>query len=455
MGQSPRRYRLFWRVYLHNFSLLTVIALTLAAVENFIVSPVVQPALLRFVNHFALEIAQSHQDPEQLERRVKQLHQELGINISVYDSQDRLLSSSATPAITVSPENAQRSLRGESVRDTSQSLVVPLQTEGKVSGYVVFNLVADVTWRSGVVVISSVLLLLILISIPLIRAISRPLENLVEKAQALGRGDLRARATVGRQDEIGDLAVTFNEMADRISSQILAEKELLANISHELRTPMARIRVALDLAAEDKDDPAQYFTGIADDLRELEGLVNDVLTATRLDLAAHRTGESIPLRRELLDSELLLSAAIERFSDAHPSRELMVSFEKLPTIYADKMMLRRALDNLLDNAQKYSDPAHAVSISAREEGSLLVIRIADKGIGLTKEEQQKLFQPFFRADRSRNRETGGLGLGLVLVKRIIQAHEGEIFVQSKPTEGTTFTITLQVSPPGDINDVTR
>jgi two-component system, OmpR family, sensor kinase len=445
MGQSPRRYRLFWRVYLHNFFLLTVIALTIAAVENFIVSPVIQPTLLRFVNHFSLEIAQSYHDPEQLGQRVKLLHQELGINISVYDSKDQLLSSSVTPAILVSPENAQRSLRGESVRDTSQSLVVPLQAEGKVTGYVVFNLAADVTWRSGVVVIATVLLLLILISIPLIRAISRPLENLVEKAQALGRGDLNARAMVGRRDEIGDLAVTFNEMAEQISSQILAEKELLANISHELRTPMARIRVALDLAAEDKDDPVQYFIGIADDLRELEGLVNDVLTATRLDLAAHRTGESIPLRRELLDSELLFSAALERFSDAHPSRELAVNFGKLPLIYADPMMLRRAIDNLLDNAQKYSDPTSLISISARKEGQRLVIQITDKGIGLTKEEQQKLFQPFFRADRSRNRETGGLGLGLVLVKRIIESHEGEIFVQSKPTEGTTFTITLQIS----------
>jgi signal transduction histidine kinase len=287
-------------------------------------------------------------------------------------------------------------------------------------------------------------------------------------ARDFGRGRLDARANMNRSDELGEMARAFDDMADRIAHLLRTERELLANVSHELRTPLARIRVALDLAneVEEGGDPRQAALSlqeIAEDLAELERLVDDVLAAARLALD-EGTNAGIPIRREPLDPRSLLEKSVAKFTAAHPRRELRVRIDDdLPPMLGDVVLLRRVVDNLLDNAQKYSDKesepvwldAHCAIDDGRDgredrhdEGRAsgtrksLVIEVRDRGIGIALTDLSRLFEPFFRADRSRTRSTGGLGLGLALARRVVDAHGGTIAFTSEVGKGTTARVTL-------------
>jgi signal transduction histidine kinase len=230
---------------------------------------------------------------------------------------------------------------------------------------------------------------------------------------------------------------------------LLAEKELLANVSHELRTPLARIRVALDLASEGDADAARAsLSEIAVDLGELEALIDDVLTATRFEIAEgspRRAG--LPVHLEEVEPRDVTARAAERFRAAHPERPLEVVVDPdLPRLEADPMLLRRVLDNVLENAHKYTpDPKSAVTLRARAHAPGVRFTVEDRGAGIAREDLEHVFTPFFRADRSRSRGTGGVGLGLTLAKRIVEAHGGTIAVVSVRGEGTTVHVDLPAS----------
>ena len=279
------------------------------------------------------------------------------------------------------------------------------------------------------------------------RSLARPLQRLSEAARAFGAGRLDVRADMKRSDEIGEVAKAFDDMASRIGKLLQTERELLANVSHELRTPLARIRVALDLANEaDPRDVVASIGEIAQDLAELERIVDDVLASARLalDASAPSSRPAMLVRTERLDTHALLEKSVSRFHSSHPERTLTVRIaEDLPEVMADAVLLRRVVDNLLDNAHKYTDePAKPITLEARRDGGDIVIEVRDQGIGIDKDDLERLFEPFFRADRSRTRATGGLGLGLALARRVIDAHRGTIVFASEVGEGTIVRVRL-------------
>jgi signal transduction histidine kinase len=277
--------------------------------------------------------------------------------------------------------------------------------------------------------VGAVLLALAIASIPLARAIAAPLERLTGAARRLGEGDLSARAGFAGKGEVGVLAAAFDEMAARLERLIRSERELLANVSHELRTPLARIRVALDLASEgDLEKARRYLGEIGTDLAELERLIDDVLTAARLD-----QGGALPLRRQRVEAREIVERAAERFRAAAPDR---------PGLDADPALLRRALDNLLDNARKYADGPAPVRLLARRVDGGLEVEVRDQGVGIDPADLPRIFTPFFRSDRSRARGTGGVGLGLALARRIVEAHGGSISVESAPGRGTAVRLRI-------------
>jgi signal transduction histidine kinase len=293
-------------------------------------------------------------------------------------------------------------------------------------------------------VIAFVLVVVAVSSWLLARSLVRPLQQLSSAARALGAGELATRAGIDRGDELGDVARAFDEMAEHVGDLLRAEKELVANVSHELRTPLARIRVALDLAAEGDAEVARAsLADIAGDLEELERLVADVLTAARLDLSGASRGVP-PLRRESVDVAELVAQAASRFESAHPERPLEREVAAdLPSVDGDPVLLRRALDNLLDNAHNGSrEPTDPVTLRAQIDGGDVLVEIIDRGIGIDEDDLARVFRPFFRADKSRARQTGGLGLGLALVKRIAEAHGGSIELDSRPGEGTRARLRL-------------
>lgn len=279
------------------------------------------------------------------------------------------------------------------------------------------------------------------------RSLANPLKRLGATAKALGSGQLDARVNLRRSDELGDVAHAFDEMANRVAQLLRIEKELLANVSHELRTPLARIRVALDIAAEGDAALAQEtLKEIAEDLAELERIVSDVLTAARLSLQDGATNASAapPTRVEPTDLGALIERSVQKFNAAHAGRPLkVVTPSDMPLIEADPMLLRRVVDNLLDNAHAYTeDKTSEISLMVKADEANVDIVVSDHGVGISPADLERVFEPFFRADRSRTRATGGLGLGLALARRIIEAHGGTLKLESILGKGTTARIVL-------------
>ncbi|HLL23162.1 MAG TPA: HAMP domain-containing sensor histidine kinase, partial [Kofleriaceae bacterium] len=273
------------------------------------------------------------------------------------------------------------------------------------------------------------------------RWIVRPLERLSRTARALGSGDLRARSRLQRGDEIGELGQRIDDMADRIEGLLVTEKELLANVAHELRTPLTRIGVALDLASEGDSEAARAsLAEIAIDISELETIVDDILTAMRFEVTG---GGDFPLKRAVLPPGDIADAAASRLRARHTSRPLHVQVSTtLPPIHVDRVLFRRVIDNLLENGHKYSpDPTAALSLDVSFAAERRVVfSVRDNGVGIPPEDVPRVFTAFFRGDKSRSRESGGVGLGLTLAKRIVEAHGGTIEVESTPGAGSTVRV---------------
>jgi signal transduction histidine kinase len=277
------------------------------------------------------------------------------------------------------------------------------------------------------------------------RWIVRPIERLSRTARALGSGDLKARSRLDRADEIGELGHRFDEMADRIASLLHSEKELLANVAHELRTPLTRIGVALDLANEGDGGAARAsLTEIAVDVSELETIVDDILTAMRFEIAPGKGPAQLPLRRATVPASEIAVAAADRLRARHPGRPLEVTMDDdLPAIHVDPVLFRRVIDNLIENAHKYTpDPDSPIELRTSRDGNDVVFEVRDRGIGISPEDLPRIFTAFFRSERSRSRETGGVGLGLTLARRIVEAHGGSIEATSTLNVGTTIRVTV-------------
>jgi signal transduction histidine kinase len=286
------------------------------------------------------------------------------------------------------------------------------------------------------------------------RWIVRPIGRIEAIASAIGQGDLTARSGLARDDEVGRLARRIDEMAERIQQMLSHERELLANVAHELRTPLSRIGVALDLAGEGDGKRARASLGeIAVDVGELEVIVEDILTALRYDITR---GASMPLRRERTSPAAIASAAAERMRARHPERPLDVSIAQAsPEIDVDPVLFRRVLDNLLENSHKYTpERSSPILLITRSDGQRVEFEVVDRGIGIATADLPNIYNSFFRSERSRSRETGGVGLGLTLAKRIVEAHGAAIEVTSAVGKGTRARISLPaaVGPAGAIGD---
>lgn len=301
----------------------------------------------------------------------------------------------------------------------------------------------DLVTPFGPEVIGLTLLVVALVSWLLLRTVVKPLRRLGDAATAFGAGDLDARTNIVRADEFGDVAAAFDTMAQRIADLVRGERELIANISHELRTPLARIRVALDLATESGSQEAVQasLADVVEDLDELEQLVADVLDSARPLLESAGAPGTPTLHVTALDAEVNLRASVERFSRLYPDRSLDARLISVP-IRGDKVLLRRMVDNLLDNAQKFSDGP--VALTMRFDENALLVVIEDRGIGIASGDLERVFRPFFRTDKSRARKTGGTGLGLGLARRIAEAHGGTLTLDSTLGEGTRVYVRLPV-----------
>ena len=264
-----------------------------------------------------------------------------------------------------------------------------------------------------------------------IRWILKPIRWLTEGVNQVGDGHLDHRVPEKRADEFRDLAEAFNDMVARISKAMHSREQLLLDVSHELRSPLTRLKIGLEmLPAGPKKESLQ------EDILEMEKMITDILDAARMQ---HNAGS---LNRQNVDLAALVEALLPDFKERPPG--IKVSGGLAETwIPADREKAGIALKNVIDNALKYSAKGlEPVEVSlTREPGKALVI-IRDKGIGIPVEDQPYIFEPFYRADKSRTRKTGGFGLGLSMCNTIMAAHGGSIGLTSVVNQGTTVILTF-------------
>lgn len=437
------RARLALRIYLVGLAQIVVIVLGFVAIIELTRGTDAGPheAEVRFMRSMA-EMAVQH--PQVLPSLLEHAQQDLHATVTIYDPEERVVATNAKNGIPVCKalSAGEHPPMGES-GCRARTLQFPDGRMGRVE--LIDRRPLPPIGGSKVVLV--VLVVVGISSWLLARSLTRPLGKLSAAAQALGNGDLKARVGLKSRDELGDVSRAFDEMAERVAALLRVERELLANVSHELRTPLSRIRMALALVADAEGDVAvaqEMLAEIGTDLDELERLITDVLTAARLDFEdAGSPGAIPPLRREQVDLRDLLERAIARFRAAHPQRSLHAEIPgDLPEVNADPVLLRRVFDNLLENAHKYTDrPDERIDLVAHFKDAITV-DVVDKGMGIAEEDLPRVFRPFYRVDKSRTRATGGLGLGLPLAKRIVDAHGGTIELTSTLGKGTRARVRL-------------
>jgi signal transduction histidine kinase len=261
---------------------------------------------------------------------------------------------------------------------------------------------------------------------PVVRRLTRRLEALQRGVEQFGAGDLAHRVDTGGRDEVAAVALSFNQAAQRIEDLVRSNRALLANASHELRSPLARLKMAV--AMVDGADAVQrdaLRSEIDHDIRELDGLVEEVLLASRLDA-------QMPLRLEPVD---LLGLLVEEAARVGAGAE-----GDAVVVEAEERLLRRALRNLLENARRYG--GDEVDASVRRLGAQQVeILVCDRGPGVPQAHREQVFEPFFRLPGHAER-AGGVGLGLALVRQIAERHGGTVRCLARGGGGSCFAITL-------------
>ena len=443
---------LLLRIYLVGIAQLLLILFAFTLARRYVQEAPRKHFFDRSAVYFVSEWSRLRDRPEELQASLDRVEQKLRMKVTLRSLDGKLLASNDSPPNDAVPAETLRKLGDDkhvvSLGEPGEPpvLVVAIPDTGPLEAYATLDLPpppppppADARMIALVLVCTAIT------SLVLAWSLAIPLQKLAETARAFGEGNLNARTGMRRRDELGRVAVAFDEMAERVTHLLRSQKELLANVSHELRTPLSRIRVALDLANEgDATLARESLADIAEDLGELERLVEDVLTTARLDhLASQAPGATPPLRREFVEAQTLVDKAAMRFRSSRPSHRLEVNVEgPLPSLEADPVLLRRALDNLLDNAGKYSEPDTTVRLKARPTAEGFEVEVADEGIGIDADDMPHLFTPFFRSDRSRARKTGGVGLGLALARRIVVAHGGTLSLESQPGQGTTARVSL-------------
>ncbi len=270
-----------------------------------------------------------------------------------------------------------------------------------------------------------------------LRRALNPVRALQDGVVRLSRGDLDVVLENRTRDEFGALTAAFNAMAASIRERVRARDQLLLDVSHELRSPLTRLKVALALLP----DSAKKQQAEAD-VSEMESQITELLELERL-----RDGRSLHVSR--VDLVPLIEEAARAYRDLPPGVRV-VPTEPVLSVECDPDGIRTVLRNLLGNAVKYSLPdSRPIEVTAARDDAWLTLRVVDDGTGIPAEDQARVFEPFFRVDRSRSRTTGGYGLGLSICKRIVEAHGGEITVTgNRDRRGACFTVRLPVARPG-------
>ena len=269
-------------------------------------------------------------------------------------------------------------------------------------------------------------------------------------AEKLAQGDLRTRVPVNGRDEVATLAHTFNQMAEQLQAADHKQRELeslrrdlIAWVSHDLQTPLTSMRAILEALSdgmvEDPETVKRYLSTAQRDVRSLSSLIDDLFQMAQLDAGG------FPLHRAEASLGDLISDTLESFTELAKQGEIMLEGNvdsDVDPVHMDTQSIGRVLNNLIGNALRHTPPMGRVSVWVRRTGRGVDVTVSDTGEGIRAADLPYIFERFYRGEKSRNRGTGGAGLGLAIARGIVQAHGGDIHVESETGKGTQFTFNI-------------
>ncbi len=304
---------------------------------------------------------------------------------------------------------------------------------------IVFNAIGRFFIWGGLVA----LVIGLLITFFLSRRILAPVKSLTLAAKRLGQGDFSQRVQSKDKSEVGELAQTFNAMASDLERAEQMKRNMVADVAHELRTPLSNIRGYLEAARDGVIKPdADTFRSLDEEVTLLSRLVDDLQ-----ELSLAEAGElKLVWQAENIGELIKQTVATVRVQAVVKGVSVSIDLPaKLPRVNIDFNRIGQVLNNLLDNALAHTTKGDVITIAARQQDNQVEVSVADTGGGIPAEELPNIFERFYRVDKSRTRATGGSGLGLTIARYLIEAHGGKIEVQSEPGKGSRFTFTLPVS----------
>ncbi len=328
-------------------------------------------------------------------------------------------------------------------------LAVPIGERSQVQGAVLVSRYSDDmqsnidTLKILTMCISLIVIILaFIISYFIGKGITRPINKLILAAKEIHNKKLGTQVKVSRNDEIGLLASTFNEMSNELYCFEQNRRRFISDVAHEIRTPLSSIRALVESLIYGKSDMStikEYLYDIDGEIERLSNLVKSLLTVTRLD--------ELKLKKEKINLNDEVNDIVRLFSASSGEKNILISnyCDSSVHILADKYCFKEIIINLLDNAIKYSLQDGSIIITCEKLSEGLIISFIDKGVGIPLESLEFIFDNFYRVDKSRDRKNGGSGIGLHIVKKLVEMHGWSIRVTSEEGKGTTFFIDI----PGD------
>ena len=281
----------------------------------------------------------------------------------------------------------------------------------------------------------------LVVALFLSRVLSNPITAVSRTMRKMGKGDLSVRVPVRGSGELRELAENYNTMAAQLESLDKTRNQFVSNASHELKTPLATMKILLESMIYQPDMPSEvredFMKDMNHEIDRLTGIVTDLLVLTRMD-------NREDMKRDIVDMSKLTRETVRLLMPvAEQNRQtLKEDIQDDLYLYGDRSKLNQILYNLTDNAIKYTPEEGTISVSLHEENDSIVWRVKDNGVGIPEEDQDHIFERFYRVDKARGRETGGTGLGLSIVKQMVRMHDGTVSVHSEPGKGSEFTVTF-------------
>lgn len=427
--------RNFWRRHIHSLFFRLVLLflgafLLIAALEMLVHIRLFEqrhfPAIQRNTTNYCTFIADQIGAPPDT-TIARQLSRELEINVHISGPDLEWSSLPGMKSKTSKPLPALTD-RADARMGFEQGVLVELYRAGYRFFFRIEKREEGFHYRAQLLTLLSILVIsLVIFTIYLsLRYLLRPIRILQEGVCAVIKGNVDVVLPGNRKDELGELMNAFNNMSQRIREMLRARDRLLLDVSHELRSPLTRAKVALEFLPE-----TEARENIATDIRGMETMITEILESERLQ-STHGG-----LRRETLNLVSIIREVAVDFNDRPPGVKMLNLPEQL-LLEVDPDRIVILLRNVLDNAIKFSPPdGYAVEISLREKPGELTVEIQDFGVGIPEAELPYIFEPFYRVDKSRSTLAGGYGLGMSICKLIMEAHGGSLEVASKPRVGTT------------------